>query len=270
MSKRDTSATSAWTVDALMARADAHVATKEYARSTLEEIIDEEAYAAARARMVGVLLLSTSIRATSAEQLLEHPPFGLDPAAVAESLDTPSRRRLGWDNTANLLISAGAQLAGSAASKQQPSSNLCGSSNGATNPGSTAGTSGYRDHHDRRGGGRRSWVGPLSPFRLIIAGTKMATQIAVAMLPVGETLLRATVKIQTADVGKTVTFVYDATIKQSQPAICEDMRVGDNDIYGSFLFILRHGHELLNLSVLVTMTSAVPSFLAILRHGTTS
>ncbi|CAI5988055.1 unnamed protein product [Closterium sp. NIES-64] len=53
MSKRDTSATSAWTVDALMARADAHVATKEYARSTLEEIIDEEAYAAARARVAG-------------------------------------------------------------------------------------------------------------------------------------------------------------------------------------------------------------------------
>ncbi|GJP35656.1 hypothetical protein CLOM_g20174 [Closterium sp. NIES-68] len=51
MSMRDTPATSAWTVDALMAQADSYVATKEYARSTLEEIIDEEAYVAARARI---------------------------------------------------------------------------------------------------------------------------------------------------------------------------------------------------------------------------
>ncbi|CAI7748226.1 unnamed protein product [Closterium sp. NIES-53] len=203
MSKRDTSATSAWTVDALMARADSHVASKEYARSTVEEIIDEEAYAASRARM-----------------LVERHAFGPDPAAFAKSLETPSRRRLGWGNTANLLISAGANLAGSAAGKQQQSSNPCGTSNGSANPGSTASTTGSRDYI--RHGGRRGWAGPLSPFRLIFAGTKMATQLAIAMLPVGETLLRATVKIQTADVGSTVTFVYDATIKpsQSSPSPC--------------------------------------------------
>ncbi|CAI5485243.1 unnamed protein product, partial [Closterium sp. Naga37s-1] len=45
----------------------------------------------------------------------------------------------------------------------------------------------------------------------------MATQIAIAMLPVGETLLRATVKIQTADAGRTVTFVYDAAVQPYPP-----------------------------------------------------
>ncbi|CAI5977018.1 unnamed protein product [Closterium sp. NIES-64] len=105
---------------------------------------------------LSLLLFITSLRAASADQLVEGHAFGSDPTAFTESLDTPSRRRLGWGNTANLLISAGAHLAGSAASKQQQSSNPCGTSNGATNPGSAARTTGSRDYS--RHGGRRDAV----------------------------------------------------------------------------------------------------------------
>ncbi|GJP35657.1 hypothetical protein CLOM_g20175 [Closterium sp. NIES-68] len=171
---------------------------------------------------LSLLLLTSSLRAAFADH-----SFGLDvqsslvqvpleenAAALEERLETSSRRRLGWDNTANLLISTGSRMAEKAAAKQQQSGNPCGASNGAT--GSSTDAAGSKDARHRDGHGWKGWVGKLSPFRLIAAGTKLATQVVVVMLPVGETLLRSSVRIQTTGDARTVTFVYDASINPSR------------------------------------------------------
>eukprot|EP00475_Leptophrys_vorax_P008198 TRINITY_DN15278_c0_g1_i1.p1 TRINITY_DN15278_c0_g1~~TRINITY_DN15278_c0_g1_i1.p1 ORF type:complete len:503 (-),score=-33.26 TRINITY_DN15278_c0_g1_i1:494-2002(-) len=56
-------------------------------------------------------------------------------------------------------------------------------------------------------------LGILSELRTFLRGAKLATLIAVRMLPIGEAIFRASVKVQgSASSGQTVTFIYDAKV----------------------------------------------------------